>query len=38
MKSDAFPLKYGMKTYTLKKRIFAAATFKGLWVASFQKK
>ena len=25
-------------TYTLEKRVFAAATFKGLWVASFQTK
>ena len=25
-------------TYTLEKRLFAAATFKGLWVISFQTK
>ena len=25
-------------TYTLEKRLFAAATFKGLWVISFQRK
>ena len=24
-------------TYTLEKRVFAAATFQGLWVVSFQK-
>ena len=47
MKSDVFQLSHNKThsskqvvpiTYTMEKKVFAAATFKGLWFVSFQTK